>query len=71
MRRLRANIAREENVKPFIVFYNSVLKEIATKKPTTKEELLLIKGISDKKIEKYRKRILSMIKAYLSEKSKA
>jgi len=54
LRRLRANIAREENVKPFIVFivfHNSVLKEIATKKPTTKEELLLIKGISDKKMK--------------------
>jgi hypothetical protein len=30
------------------IFHNSVLKEIATKIPTTKEELLLIKGIGDR-----------------------
>ncbi|MDI6810178.1 MAG: HRDC domain-containing protein [archaeon] len=68
LRRLRMDIARERNIRPYMVFHNSVLKEIATIKPTTKEQLLLIKGIGDKKIEKYGERVLNVIMAHLSER---
>ena len=68
LRKFRTGIAREEKVEPFFVFHNSVLKEIATKIPTTKEELLLIKGIGDKKIDRYGERILNVIDAHISER---
>ena len=48
LRRLRMNIARRRNIKPYMVFHDSVLKEMATEMPTTKEEMIRIRGIGDR-----------------------
>ncbi|MDI6810180.1 MAG: RecQ family ATP-dependent DNA helicase [archaeon] len=70
LKRLRGDIWREDNLHPSM-FPASTLREIAAKMPTTKEELMLIKWIGPEKVEKYGERILSVIRAHLSEKSKA
>lgn len=63
------SIARGEDVPPYQIFYSSTLKEIAIKKPTTKEELRLIKGIGDdKKTDRYGEKVLKVIKKHLSER---
>lgn len=49
----RAYQAKEEGLSAFMVAHNSLLEAIATKKPTDKQQLRRIKGMGDKKLEKY------------------
>ena len=69
LRRLRMNIARRRNIKPYMVFQNSVLKEMATEMSTTKEEMMRIRGIGDRKYEEYGEVFLNVIRTYLSERN--
>ncbi|MFH1706139.1 MAG: exodeoxyribonuclease VII large subunit [Patescibacteria group bacterium] len=61
LRQRRNEIAKEAGVKPYMVLHNSVLVEIAEKKPTTVEELAEIKGMGKKKLERYSNFILETI----------
>lgn len=70
LRKLRENIWKEDNFHPSM-FSDCVLKEISIKIPKTKNELMLIKWIGPEKVERYGERILSLVKAHLSEKCKA
>lgn len=58
----RADIAQKEGVALFRVFPNKSLEAIATMKPETKDEMLAIKGIKERKFEKYGADILALIK---------
>ena len=62
------DVSRKENVKPYIVFSDSVLIEIANTKPKTLEELGSINGIGNKKIDKYGSDVLSIVKNSRSDK---
>lgn len=53
--------AKQENIVLFRVLPNRVLEDIARLRPATKEDLLAIKGIREKKFEKYGKDILALI----------
>ena len=68
LRIYRKDVSRKENVKPYIVFSDSVLIEIANTKPKTLDELESINGIGNKKIEKYGKDVLSIVKNSRSDK---
>lgn len=68
LRIYRKDVSRKENVKPYIVFSDSVLIEIANTKPKTLEELESINGIGNKKIEKYGSDVLSIVKNSRSDK---
>ena len=50
-----------DNVELFMILHNKTLEDIATIKPKTKEELISIKGISDKKFDKYGEVILKIV----------
>lgn len=65
---LRKQIAVEEGVPAYIVFHDATLNDIATVKPTTKENLLTVSGISDTKLERYGDRVLQVIKNFYSQK---
>ena len=69
LRRLRMNIARRRNIKPYMVLHDSVLKEMATEMPTTKEEMMRIKGIRDRKYEEYGEIFINVIRTHLSERN--
>lgn len=60
----RVVVARKEGVELYRVLSNKTIEEIAERKPTTKDELLDIKGIKEKKFDKYGKDILTLIKKY-------
>ena len=49
-------------------FPDSVLKEMATRMPTTKEGIMHIKGIRDRKYEEYGDAFLNVIRTHLSER---
>jgi exodeoxyribonuclease VII large subunit len=62
LRALRNKIAKQANVKPFMVLHNKVLEAIAEKKPVTYEELSKIKGMGQKRISKYGSTLLEVVK---------
>jgi len=57
----RRETAKLEQVAHFRVFSNKVLEDIARLRPATKEDLMAIKGIREKKFAKYGNEILAVI----------
>lgn len=62
LRDFRLNMSREKGMKAFYVFGNSTLNELVEQKPTSKKELLAIKGIGNKKIEEFGEAIIGIVK---------
>ena len=61
LRQYRYNKAQELKYEPYFIFSNAVLDAIIQTLPKTKEELLLIKGFGEKKVELYGKDIIDII----------
>lgn len=61
LRELRSEIAREENVPPYIVFSDKTLVHMCMIKPGTKEDMLLVSGVGEFKYEKYGERFLKRV----------
>lgn len=53
LRNLRKQLADDQNLPPYIVFSDATLKDLCRYLPVTKEEMLQIKGIGEKKYELY------------------
>jgi ATP-dependent DNA helicase RecQ len=53
LRRLRRQIAETLGVPPYVVFHDSALAEMAALKPGTLEALREVKGVGDRKLERY------------------
>lgn len=66
---LRYNIAIEEKIAPYMIFGDSVLKEMSQFYTTTKEEMLNISGIGEIKYEKYGHKFIEIINTYILEKN--
>lgn len=62
LRALRAEIAREEKVPPYIVFSDKTLLHMCAVKPNTRDEMLTVTGVGEFKFEKYGKRFLRCMK---------
>ena len=61
LRAWRLERAREEKVSPFIVAYDTVIAEIAERRPQNEQELLSVAGIGPGKVEKYGHEILAIV----------
>lgn len=61
----RKDTARKEGVASFRILSNATIEAIVSFKPNTKEELMSIKGIKEKKFEKYGVSILTLINGNL------
>lgn len=59
---LRKEIARQENIAPYIIFSDMTLIEMAEKKPQNRWEMLKIKGIGNQKFINYGEKFLQRIK---------
>ena len=64
LRALRAEIAREEKVPPYIVFSDKTLLQMCIKKPTNKNAMLKVSGVGEFKFEKYGERFLEVIRSW-------
>lgn len=64
LKRWRRDRAHIENIKPYIIFADSTLIEIVNKLPKSKDELLELRGVGEKKVDKYSTEILSIIEEY-------
>lgn len=61
LRALRAEIAREAQIPPYIVFSDKTLTHMCLVKPKTKAELLSVSGVGEFKYEKYGEQFLRCI----------
>lgn len=63
LRRLRLEIAREESLPPYIIFNDKTLIDMCVKLPADEHDLLQVSGVGERKLRKYGKRFLNVIKA--------
>ncbi len=61
LRQMRMDLARAENIPPYIIMHDSTLRHIAKAKPMNSEELLKVEGMGEKKVEKYGVYLLKVI----------
>ncbi|WP_367565986.1 DNA helicase RecQ [Lacrimispora sp.] len=66
LRRLRAEIAKEEKVPPYIVFSDKTLVHMCAVKPKTKTEMLTVSGVGEFKYDKYGERFMQCMDSDLS-----
>lgn len=59
----RRDTAIKEGVKPYIIFSDATLIELCNKLPKTEEELLQIRGMGEKKFNKYGEELLKRLKS--------
>lgn len=64
---LRRELAQEYEVPAYVIFGDKTLKELASKLPLTKEDMLDINGVGLVKFEKYGKSFLSLCKSIKEE----
>ena len=53
LRSMRMDLSRTENIPPYVVAHDSVLKRLAKAKPMTKEEMIKVEGIGERNFDKY------------------
>lgn len=61
LRALRTELAREQQVPPYLIFNNATLEDMCRKRPATREELLEVSGVGAKKAERYGEAFLQLI----------
>jgi len=61
LRAFRRALADKAGIPPYVVFHDSVLIEMASLKPKTLDDLRGIKGMGEKKLERYGQRFLDAI----------
>ena len=67
LKALRLEIAREENMPPYIVFSDKTLIDMAAGVPLSKREMLNVSGVGEKKYNKYGERFIEAINEYVKE----
>ena len=65
LRALRAEIAKEEKVPPYIVFSDRTLVHMCLVKPKNREEMLSVSGVGEYKYGKYGERFLTCLQNVL------
>ena len=63
LRSMRMDLARTENLLPYVVAHDSVLKKLAKAKPITTEEMIEIEGIGERNFDKYGVYFLKVIRS--------
>ena len=63
LRTMRMDLSRTENIPPYVVAHDSVLKRLAKVKPMTKEEMIEIEGIGERNFDKYGVYFLKVIRS--------
>ena len=61
LRSLRKELADAQRVPAYIVFSDKVLWELASRKPTTREEMLDVPGVGPAKLERYGPAFLKLL----------
>jgi len=67
LRALRKQLADERNIPPYVVFQDAALRQMAAQLPTTREQLLLIPVIGQRRAADYGEAFLSAVAAFTRE----
>lgn len=65
LRKLRFEIAKEQNLPAFVIFSNATLTDMSAKKPTNVDEFTEVSGVGQVKAEQYGKAFIKEIRDYL------
>ncbi len=60
----RADIAKSQAVPPYVIFHDTVLRDIAAVRPSRLDELGEIKGVGASKLERYGSQVLKLLSAH-------
>lgn len=63
LKKWRTTQAAKQKIPPYMVAHDTLLEEIATRKPQTEQALLGVKGMGKMKLEKYGSELLTMLQA--------
>lgn len=67
LKHLRARLAREQGVPPYIIFTNAALSGMCEKRPKTAEEFLEVNGVGRARLERYGEEFMRLIREYDGE----
>ncbi|WP_461532760.1 DNA helicase RecQ [Sinomicrobium sp.] len=70
LKKLRSEIAVEENMPAYIIFNDASLKDMEAKCPSSRDEFAQVLGVGQTKLEKYASRFLEVIAVYKEEQHK-
>ncbi len=62
LREVRRGISQDLGIPPYCIFHDKTLREMAALKPVTREQLLCITGVGDKKLERFGEAFLKAIR---------
>ncbi len=69
LRELRAGLAREQGVPAYVIFHDSTLKEVASRRPTSLAQLAEVKGVGKAKLDRYGDALIESVAAFRAEAS--
>ena len=61
LRRWRATEAKAQGIPPYVIFHDSVLREIAAVRPTTLDGLAQLRGVGASKLDRYGAAVLAVV----------
>jgi len=64
LRELRLELAKAQEVPPYVIFHDTVLMTMARSRPSTLEEFATISGVGEQKLQRYGEDFLGVIKTY-------
>ncbi|WP_445558162.1 DNA helicase RecQ [Ochrobactrum sp. BTU1] len=64
LREKRLEIARSQNVPPYVIFHDRTLIELATARPVSRTQMADVPGVGDTKLERYGPAFLAVVKAH-------
>ncbi|WP_109808010.1 DNA helicase RecQ [Sphingosinithalassobacter portus] len=62
LRAKRREIAQETGLPPYVIFHDSVLRDMAAARPTSRAELAQISGIGERKLDAYGEEFLGVVR---------
>ncbi|MBF0107922.1 MAG: DNA helicase RecQ [Magnetococcales bacterium] len=65
LRSMRSELAKEQNIPPYVIFHDATLRQIIEAMPTTLEELGRVQGVGSRKLKNYGERVLRLVMEHL------
>jgi len=62
----RLELAREQGVPPYVIFHDSTLMDMLSRRPATLDEMAQVSGIGQAKLARYGEEFLSVLKEFVS-----
>lgn len=67
LRRVRNQLAKEYQLPSYVIFADATLKDMSSKMPITRDEMLQVSGVGRVKLDKYGDAFIEAIRQYLKE----